>query len=52
MRNKLAAVLILINLALLIFGNVVDSKPLWIYFDVYGVFASLFAGFCLLKTKA
>ena len=49
MNKKLVAALLLLNVVLIIFGNVIDSEVVWVYFDIYGGVVSLLAGYCLLK---
>jgi hypothetical protein len=49
MNNKLVAALILLNVVLVVLGNIINSEQLWVPFDIYGAVVSALAGYRLLK---
>jgi len=51
MSNKVIALLLLFNGVLVVVGNIVENKSLWLYFDIYTVFISLLAGYRLFKLR-
>jgi hypothetical protein len=51
MSNKVIALLLLFNGVLVVVGNIVENKSLWLYFDIYTVLISLLAGYRLFKLR-
>jgi len=52
MSNKVIVLLLLLNVGLVVVGNIAENKSLWLYFDIYTVVISLLAGYRLFKASS